>query len=219
MVVGHLPNGVPVGDVRVGTVDSWLIWRLTGGAEHLSEAGNASRTLLYDITALDWSGDLLDIFGLPATAMPAVVASDQGFGMTSGVPLIPDGTPILAVLADSHAALYGHGCTEVGNAKATYGTGSSVMAPVAELAQAKRGSRRPWPGSSISPLPMPSRETSCPPAPRWPGQLICSPMAALPTWLPSPRRCRTVAVSPWFLHSPVSAHPIGTATPTRSCRA
>jgi glycerol kinase len=133
-LLDNLPNAVPVGDVRIGTVDSWLIWRLSGGARHLSEAGNASRTLLYDITALDWSSDLLDIFGLPATAMPTVMASDQGFGMTSGVPLIPDKTPILAVLADSHAALYGHGCTEVGTAKATYGTGSSVMAPVAELA-------------------------------------------------------------------------------------
>ena len=133
-LLDHLPNGVPVGDVRVGTVDSWLIWRLTGGAEHLSEAGNASRTLLYDIAALDWSSDLLDVFGLPATAMPVVVASDQGFGRTSGVPLIPDKTPVLAVMADSHAALYGHGCTEVGTAKATYGTGSSVMAPAAELA-------------------------------------------------------------------------------------
>ena len=133
-LLDNLPAGVPVGDVRVGTVDSWLIWRLTGGAEHLSEAGNASRTLLYDITGLDWSSDLLDLFGLPATAMPIVVASDQGFGVTSGVPLVPDKTPVLAVLADSHAALYGHGCTEVGTAKATYGTGSSVMAPVAELA-------------------------------------------------------------------------------------
>ena len=64
---------------------------------------------------------------------PLTVASDQGFGMTSGVPLVPDGTPILAVLADSHAALFGQGCTEVGEAKATYGTGTSVMAPVAEL--------------------------------------------------------------------------------------
>src|SRR5215207_8813620 len=133
-LLDNLPNGVPVGDVRVGTVDSWLIWRLTGGAEHLSEAGNASRTLLYDISALAWSNDLLEVFGLPASAMPIVVASDQGFGMTSGVPLVPDKTPVLAVLADSHAALYGHGCTEVGTAKATYGTGSSVMAPVAELA-------------------------------------------------------------------------------------
>ena len=132
-LLDHLPTGVQTEDVRLGTVDSWLIWQLTGGAEHLCEAGNASRTLLYDVALLDWSKDLLDVFGVPATALPATVASDQGFGMTSGVPLVPDGTPILAVLADSHAALFGHGCTEVGEAKATYGTGTSVMAPVAEL--------------------------------------------------------------------------------------
>ena len=75
---------------------------------------------------------MLNVFGVrPPRCCPPAVASDRGFGVTSGVPLVPDGTPILAVLADSHAALFGHGCTEVGEAKATYGTGTSVMAPVA----------------------------------------------------------------------------------------
>jgi glycerol kinase len=132
-LLDNLPSGAPIKDVRLGTVDSWLIWRLTSGVEHLCEAGNASRTLLYDITVLDWSEDLLDVFGIPSSALPAVVASDHGFGSTSEVPHVPDRTPILAVLADSHAALFGHGCTDVGTAKATYGTGSSVMAPVSDL--------------------------------------------------------------------------------------
>jgi glycerol kinase len=132
-LLDNAPTGVSIDDVRLGTVDSWLVWQLTSGAEHLCEAGNASRTLLYDITALDWSADLLDVFGVPAATLPAAVASDKGFGTTSGVPLVPDGTPIVAVLADSHAALFGQACTEVGMAKATYGTGSSVMAPVADL--------------------------------------------------------------------------------------
>jgi glycerol kinase len=131
-ILDHRPAGVSIDDVRLGTVDSWLIWRLTDGADHLCEAGNASRTLLYDIAELAWSKDVLDLFGVPATALPSAVASDLGFGVTSGVPLVPDGTPVLAVMADSHAALFGHGCTEVGQAKATYGTGSSVMSPVAE---------------------------------------------------------------------------------------
>jgi glycerol kinase len=126
----HLPAGTPPGDVRLGTVDSWLIWRMTGGAHHLCEAGNASRTLLYDIARLAWSPDLLEIFGIPATTLPEPVASDAGFGLTAGLPGVADGTPIVAVLADSHAALYGHGCTTAGTAKATYGTGSSVMAPI-----------------------------------------------------------------------------------------
>ncbi|HEX3205197.1 MAG TPA: FGGY family carbohydrate kinase [Propionibacteriaceae bacterium] len=132
-LLDHTSIGVPIDDVRLGTVDSWLVWQLTGGAEHLCEAGNASRTLLYDITALDWDADLLEVFGVPTASLPAAVASDQGFGTTIGVPLVPDGTPIVAVLADSHAALFGQGCTDVGMAKATYGTGSSVMAPVDNL--------------------------------------------------------------------------------------
>ena len=76
-MLDNLPAGVPVDDVRLGTVDSWLIWRLTGGAEHLCEAGNASRTLLYDITELDWSGELLDVFGVPASALPDALASNR----------------------------------------------------------------------------------------------------------------------------------------------
>lgn len=117
-------------DLQVGTVDSWLIHQLTGGVEHLIEAGNASRTLLYDVTELDWSADLLDAFGVPRSVLPAVRASNSGFGTTSGVRGLPDGIPIVAVLGDSHAAMYGQGCRSAGMVKATYGTGSSVMTPV-----------------------------------------------------------------------------------------
>lgn len=131
-LLDHLPADSPIDKLRIGTVDAYLIWRLTGGAHHLCEAGNASRTLLYDIDELGWNADLLKIFDVPGTALPTVVASDAGFGTTSNLPDVPDGTPILAVLADSHAALYGHGCTTAGTAKATYGTGSSVMAPIDE---------------------------------------------------------------------------------------
>jgi len=115
-------------DVCVGTVDSWLIHRLTG--RHLTEAGNASRTLLYDVVELGWSAELLDAFGIPAEVLPEVRASNAGFGTTSGVPGVPDGVPIVAVLGDSHAAMYGQGCRAAGLAKATYGTGSSVMTPI-----------------------------------------------------------------------------------------
>jgi glycerol kinase len=132
-LLDHLPAGVPVEDIRIGTVESWLIWQLTGGDQHVSEAGNASRTLLYDVSRLGWSAELLDLFGIPAGVLPTPVASDATFGRTAGLATIPDGIPIVAVLADSHAALFGQGCTEVGMAKATYGTGSSVMTPVAQL--------------------------------------------------------------------------------------
>ncbi|WP_460664611.1 FGGY family carbohydrate kinase [Kribbella swartbergensis] len=114
----------------VGTVDSWLIHRLTGCREHLTDAGNASRTLLYDVLDLDWSPSLLEAFGVPRSVLPEVRASNGGFGTTSGVPGLRDGIPIVAVLADSHAAMYGQGCTRAGMIKATYGTGSSVMTPV-----------------------------------------------------------------------------------------
>lgn len=121
----------PLDDLCVGTVDAWLIWRLTGGAEHVTDAGNASRTLLFDVSQLAWSDELLGLFGVPRRVLPEVRPSDAGFGKTADVPGLPDGLPILAVLADSHAALYGQGCTQVGMAKATYGTGSSVMSPTA----------------------------------------------------------------------------------------
>jgi len=114
----------------VGTVDSWLIHRLTGCREHLTDAGNASRTLLYDVLDLDWSDSLLKAFDVPRSVLPEVRASNAGFGTTSGVPGLRDGIPIVAVLADSHAAMYGQGCVRPGMVKATYGTGSSVMTPV-----------------------------------------------------------------------------------------
>ncbi len=129
-LLSHLTDGVRLDDVSVGTIDSWLIWRLTGGRAYAGEAGNASRTLLYDVVDLGWSDRLLDVFGIPRRALPEVLPSDAGFGRTAGVPGVPDGVPIVAVMADSHAALFGQGCTQQGMAKATYGTGSSVMTPV-----------------------------------------------------------------------------------------
>ena len=123
-------RGADPDDVALGTVDSWLVSRLTG--EHLVEAGNASRTLLMDLRALDWDGELLELFGLPRATLPRIRPSDGGFGRTvAGLPGIPAGLPVLAVLADSHAALYHHGCGAPGTGKATYGTGSSVMVPCA----------------------------------------------------------------------------------------
>lgn len=118
--------GAAADDVRVGTVDSWLLHRLTG--RHVTEAGNASRTLLLDLHEVRWSERLLDVFGIPASALPDVIASDGDFGVVVGVDGL-DGLPVLAVLADSHAALYAQGCRRPGQAKATFGTGSSVMTP------------------------------------------------------------------------------------------
>jgi len=113
------------GGVAVGTVDSWILSRFGGPA--LVEAGNASRTQLLDIDAVAWSDELLDVFDIPKTALPDVVASDGPFPSVRGLPPLPDGVPLLAVMADSHSALFGHGAKRPGEVKATQGTGSSVM--------------------------------------------------------------------------------------------
>lgn len=115
------------GELCAGTVDSWLVYRLTGGAVHATDFGNASRTQLFDIGAGEWSAALAEAFGVPTGILPRPLASDAEFGATAGVPGLPDGIPIRAVMGDSHAALYGHGARGPGLVKATYGTGSSLM--------------------------------------------------------------------------------------------
>ena len=122
-------GGTDVADVCLGTVESWLLWRLTGGALFAAEAGNASRTLLFDLEGLDWHPELLATFGVPRGCLGDVRPSDAGFGTTVAVGAVPAGIPVAAVLADSHAALYAQAGSAPGAAKVTYGTGSSVMAP------------------------------------------------------------------------------------------
>lgn len=132
-----LAGGADPADIALGTVDSWLVWNLTG--EHLAEIGNASRTLLLDLATCTWDAELLDLFGIPRSALGELRGSDAGFGRTSTRTLLPTGVPVQAVLADSHAAMYHHGCDRPGTGKATYGTGSSVMAPVAAASAAPDG--------------------------------------------------------------------------------
>jgi glycerol kinase len=113
------------GDLCLGTVDAWLVHRLTG--EHQIEVGNASRTQLMDVRTCQWSPQLLDLFDVPARALPDIVSSIGPFGRRVGGDPLPK-VPVLAVMGDSHAALFGHGGWRPGLVKATYGTGSSVMA-------------------------------------------------------------------------------------------
>ena len=118
------------GDLCLGTVDAWLVHRLTG--EHKIEIGNASRTQLMDVRTGQWSPPLLGLFGVPSQALPDIVRSTGPFGPirghSRGGHAIPAGLPVLAVMGDSHAALFGHAGWRAGLVKATYGTGSSVMA-------------------------------------------------------------------------------------------
>src|SRR6266567_1106745 len=115
-------------DICFGTVDSWLIARLTGmGKHHVTDLTNASRTGLLNLETLDWDSELLELFGIPATAMPGLVPSVGHLGTCNKLPGLSE-IPILAVLGDSHAAMFGHGYFAPGSVKATYGTGSSLMA-------------------------------------------------------------------------------------------
>jgi glycerol kinase len=111
----------PGRDVAVGTVDSWLIWKLTDGAVHATDVSNASRTSLFDIRTLTWSDELCELFDVPASVLPEVRASSGRFGVTA------DGTPVSGVAGDQQAALFGQACIRPGMAKNTYGTGSFVL--------------------------------------------------------------------------------------------
>ncbi|WP_250031085.1 FGGY family carbohydrate kinase [Paractinoplanes maris] len=112
-------------DAAVGTIDSWLVYALTGS--HRIEAGNASRTQLLDVRAGAWSPELLDLFGIPSAALPTVTPSAGELGRIGAHGGVLAGLPITAVLGDSHAALYAHGERAAHGVKVTYGTGSSVM--------------------------------------------------------------------------------------------
>jgi glycerol kinase len=127
------------GELCAGTIDAWLTWKLTGGTVFACEAGNASRTLLLDLQRVEWEPELLELFGVPGAALPEVRRSDGGFGRTVASGPLGAGLPIAAVLADSHAALYGQGCFRPGGGKATYGTGTSVMAPLDAIGEPPAG--------------------------------------------------------------------------------
>jgi glycerol kinase len=115
------------GRVCAGTVDSWLLFKLTGGERHATDFSNASRTQLFDIHRLRWDAELGEIFDAPIAIMPEAAPSDNSFGVTAAASGLPQGAPIRAMMGDSHAALYGHGVRAPGAVKATYGTGSSLM--------------------------------------------------------------------------------------------
>jgi glycerol kinase len=113
------------GDVAFGTVDSWLIWKLTGGAVHATDVSNASRTLLVDLSTLEWDDELLGLFGVPRSVLPEIVSSS---GMIGEADLFGARIPIAGAAGDQQAALFGQACFGRGEAKATFGTGAFVLA-------------------------------------------------------------------------------------------
>jgi glycerol kinase len=115
------------GEILFGTVDTWLLWRLTGGTVHATDPTNASRTLLFNTAERSWDPELLHIFGVPACMLPEVRPSAGFFGNTVAQGGLPGDIPIMAVAGDQQAALYGQGCWSAGQAKNTYGTGCFLM--------------------------------------------------------------------------------------------
>jgi glycerol kinase len=134
--IGWLLDSVPGararaerGELRCGTIDSWLLWKLTDGAVHATDHSNASRTQLLNLDTLGWDPVLSTLFEVPLSLLPEVMPSDSRFGtVATGITALPAGTPIHAMLGDSHAALFAHGVDGPGRVKATIGTGSSLMA-------------------------------------------------------------------------------------------
>jgi glycerol kinase len=112
------------GKLAFGTVDSWLIWKLTHGARHVTDVTNASRTMLFNIHTMDWDEDLLRLMRVPRSMLPEVVASSGECGVTQG---LVAGVPIAGIAGDQQAALFGQMCTSPGMAKCTYGTGAFML--------------------------------------------------------------------------------------------
>lgn len=110
-----------------GTIDAWLIWKLTGGKSHVTDYTNASRTLLFNIRTRHWDEELMEVFGVPRQILPRVLPSYGEFGRTEAVAGLKKGIPIRSVLGDQQAALYGQGCYHAGEGKNTYGTGCFVV--------------------------------------------------------------------------------------------
>ena len=127
------------GEVCLGTIDSWLLFQLTGGRTHACDMTNASRTLLFNLHTLDWDAELLALFRIPRQALPTVHTSTGMVAHTAACGGLPAGIPIAGVIGDSHGALVGHAGFAPGAVKATYGTGSSVMTPVATPILSQRG--------------------------------------------------------------------------------
>jgi glycerol kinase len=128
-LLDHVPNARPLADegrLCAGTLDAWIIWKLTAGQSFVTDASTAARTLLFDIKAVRYDPWLLELFAIPAAVLPSPRRSDEALGVVRGLGPAVDGTPIVAGLVDQPAALFGQGCLAAGQAKATYGTGCFV---------------------------------------------------------------------------------------------
>ena len=141
-LLDHIADGqqrAEGGELCAGTVDSWLLWNLTGGAAFACDVTNASRTQLFSLSRGDWDAELLRIYNIPRQSLPVARMSGAIFGHTVACGAIPPGLPVAAMIGDSHAALFGHAGFRAGSVKATYGTGSSLMTPTAQPVMSRLG--------------------------------------------------------------------------------
>ncbi len=131
--------GRPADTVCLGTVDSWLLWNLTAGKVHATDFSNAARTQLFNLRTAKWDDELLELFEIPAAALPQIRPSSGIFAETAALGGLGAGIPIASMIGDSHAALFGQRGFLPGSIKATYGTGSSLMTPIQDLRISNRG--------------------------------------------------------------------------------
>lgn len=122
------------GDLLFGTIDTWIIWKLTEGAVHVTDYSNASRTLMFNIYDLKWDEELLDILGIPASMLPEVRSSSEVYGLTDANQFFGEEIPIAGIAGDQQAALFGQACFEKGMVKNTYGTGCFMLKNTGETA-------------------------------------------------------------------------------------
>jgi len=126
-LLDHAAADTPRQLLALGTMDSFLIWKLTSGRRHVTDVTNASRTLLLNVRTGSWDDELCEFFQVPRSTLPEVLPSCADFGATFGLSVLPDGIPILGVAGDQQASLFGQGCWQAGTAKCTYGTGAFLL--------------------------------------------------------------------------------------------
>lgn len=125
--VSGLRTRAEKGDVAMGTIDSFLLWKLTSGRSHKTDVSNASRTMLMNLESCEWDSELVSLFSIPPSMLPSIESSSGLFGTTLGMRILPDGIPITGIAGDQQAALFGQACFDVGEAKCTFGTGSFLL--------------------------------------------------------------------------------------------
>lgn len=134
-IVENVPEAAQAarsGDLLFGTIDSWLVWNLTGRSVHATDHSNASRTMLLNLERLDWDDELLGLFGLSRDMAPRIESSDSNFGETNADGAFHKPVPICGVMGDSHGAMFAQRCFKRGQAKVTFGTGSSMMVNIGQ---------------------------------------------------------------------------------------